>query len=85
MYLRIKEEMKSQGMSIGDLCERVELSRTVITNIINEKKNPSFETLLKIAGALNVPIYRLFEDSNSSAQNFTCPKCGAKLEIRIVE
>lgn len=80
MYLRIKEVLKEQNMTAKELAERVGISRENITNIINEKSKPAFDTLIKISEAINVPISELFSDSKKST--FVCPNCGAKLELK---
>ena len=54
-----------------------------MTNIINEKSRPSFDTLVKISEAINVPLSELFSDSQKTS--FVCPNCGAKLELKKVE
>jgi transcriptional regulator with XRE-family HTH domain len=53
MYLRIKEVLKEQNLTAKELAERVGISRENITNIINEKSKPAFDTLIKISEAIN--------------------------------
>ena len=48
MYLRIKDVLKEQNVTAKELAERVGISRENMTNIINEKSRPSFDTLVKI-------------------------------------
>lgn len=83
MYLRIKDVLKEQNVTAKELAERVGISRENMTNIINEKSRPSFDTLVKISEAINVPLSELFSDSQKTA--FVCPNCGAKLELKKVE
>lgn len=83
MYLRIKEVLKEQNLTAKELAERVGISRENMTNIINEKSKPAFDTLIKISEAINVPMSELFSDSQKST--FVCPNCGAKLELKKVE
>lgn len=80
MYLRIKEVLKEQNVTAKELAERVGISRENITNIINEKSKPAFDTLIKISEAINVPMSELFSDNQKST--FVCPNCGAKLELK---
>ena len=80
MYLRIKDVIKEQNAKAKELAERVGISRENITNIINEKSKPAFDTLVKISEALNVPLSELFSDSQKTT--FVCPNCGAKLELK---
>lgn len=81
MYLRIKEILKDQNLTAKELAERVGISRENITNIINEKSKPAFDTLIKISEALDVPVSELFEAPKDSV--VTCPNCGAKLELKL--
>ena len=60
MYLRIKDVLKEQNVTAKELAERVGISRENMTNIINEKSRPSFDTLVKISEAINVPLSELF-------------------------
>ena len=46
MYLRIKDVLKEQNVTAKELAERVGISRENMTNIINEKSRPSFDTLV---------------------------------------
>lgn len=61
MELKIKEVLKSKGLTALSLAEMVGITQPNISNIINGKTNPSLETLEKIATALDVPISNLFE------------------------
>ena len=83
MYLRIKDVLKEQNVTAKELAERVGISSENMTNIINEKSRPSFDTLVKISEAINVPLSELFSDSQKTS--FVCPNCGAKLELKKVE
>ena len=83
MYLRIKDVLKEQNVTAKELAERVGISRENMTYIINEKSRPSFDTLVKISEAINVPLSELFSDSQKTS--FVCPNCGAKLELKKVE
>lgn len=65
MDLKISEIMKQKGISIESLKKKIEdngesLSRTSISNIINNKSVPKVDTLEIIADALSVTIQQLF-------------------------
>lgn len=81
MYLRIKEILKEQNLTAKELAERVGISRENITNIINEKSKPAFDTLIKISEALDVPVSELFEAPKDSV--VTCPYCGNKVNVEL--
>jgi transcriptional regulator with XRE-family HTH domain len=59
---RLKELRESKELSQGDIEKRTGLLRCYISRLENGHTVPSVETLEKIAGALEVPMYRLFYD-----------------------
>lgn len=56
--LRIKEIVKSKGMTIGDLAERLGVSRQALNRQMQGKL--LVETAERIAAALEVPVWQLF-------------------------
>jgi Predicted transcriptional regulators len=82
MGLKIKEILKEKGIAVKDLAVMIDLAAPNVSNLINGKSKPSIEVFEKIADALNVPITALFEQPKQNT--FTCPKCGAALEIKEV-
>jgi len=62
---RLKELRESKNLSQGDIEKRTGLLRCYISRIENGHSVPSVETLEKIAGALEVPMYRLFYDGEA--------------------
>ena len=85
--MRIKQAIKESGSSVGELAQKMGVSRQTISRQINGA-NITVETVQKIADALGVPVGQLFdqtpqpknEDHNT---NITCPHCGAKLVINL--
>jgi len=59
MNERIKKIRKQKGLSQTDLGERIGVSQQVITNYERGLREPDIETLLKIAGALDVTLESL--------------------------
>ncbi|MDR1716912.1 MAG: helix-turn-helix transcriptional regulator [Prevotella sp.] len=80
MHLRIKEICKEKGISLGDLAINIGIARENLSKLVNGKSKPSIDTFERIALALEVPISDLFDSPRSDA--FTCPNCGARLEVR---
>jgi transcriptional regulator with XRE-family HTH domain len=76
--LRIKEVLSEKGYTQKKLSELTGIAEISLSRSING--NPTFETLQKIASALNVPITDLFERPKQNI--ITCPKCGTALEIK---
>jgi transcriptional regulator with XRE-family HTH domain len=80
MELRLKEIIKEKGVSLVSLYEKTGIEKGNLSNIINNKKNPTIETLEKIANALEIPVYEMFIDK-ASMTIFRCPCCGAELQL----
>ena len=62
--LRIKEVAKEKGFTITGLAEKLGMSQVSMSRIING--NPTTETLLKIAEALDVDVKELFVSTHKS-------------------
>jgi len=62
--LRIKEVIKEKGYSVTSLAEKMGMQQVSLSRIING--NPKFETLLKIAMALDVDVRDLFNPTKTN-------------------
>lgn len=62
--LRIKELCKKQGMTLQGLASVVGISQNSISGLATGKQKPSFDTLEKLASALNVEVGELFTPKN---------------------
>jgi transcriptional regulator with XRE-family HTH domain len=58
--LRIRNLRKKQGLSQEDLADRAGLHPTYVGGVERGERNPSFESILKIAEALDVSPGQLF-------------------------
>lgn len=76
---RIKEAIKEKGYTITSLADKLGIARESLSRMI---VSPSYPTLEKIAGALNVPIWQLFA-SAEEARGEVCPHCGMPIKIKI--
>lgn len=76
--LRIKEILNEKGYTQKKLSELTGIAEISLSRSING--NPTFETLQKIATALEVPITVLFEQPKENVIH--CPNCGVALEIK---
>lgn len=88
MTLRIKELMDEKGVKSIQLSEMIGISKVSISNLLNGKLTPSFDTLEKIATALNVPMWQLFVSPDEvtpkrDTTTLSCPHCGKDIEIGI--
>lgn len=59
----IKQKRFELGISQNELSNRTKISRTLLSNIENEKANPTTRTLQKIAKALDVKVSDLLEEN----------------------
>ncbi len=82
MELRIKEVCKEKGITQKQLSELSGIAEVSLSKSING--NPTIGTLEKIATALGVEVTELFSAS-SNVGGFTCPACGAALELKVKE
>ena len=84
--MRIKQAIKESGSSVGELAQKMGVSRQTISRQINGA-NITVETVQKIADALGLPVGQLFDQKpqQKNADNFTitCPHCGEKLVINL--
>ena len=84
--MRIKQAIKESGSSVGELAQKMGVSRQTISRQINGA-NITVETVQKIADALGVPVGQLFDQKpqtkNADHNVITCPHCGEKLVINL--
>lgn len=78
MELKIKEILKSKGLTSAQLAERIGITKGALSNSIN--KNPTLSTLEKIAEALDVQVVDLLENKATTAN---CPHCGKPISIEL--
>ena len=83
MELRIKEVMEELGVSSIELTKRTGLSKVSISTIINNKVNPSMDTLEKIAECLDVPVWQLMV-SPKEMHGLVCPHCGRAIKLQVI-
>lgn len=66
---RIRVLRERRQLSQGDIEERTGLLRCYISRVENGHTVPSLETLERFAGALDVPLYGLFYDSDEPPED----------------
>jgi CheY-like chemotaxis protein len=69
--MAIKTQRTSLGISQEELAHRADLHRTYVSDLERGARNPSIESIEKLAGALQVSVSKLFEsvgNGNSSRQ-----------------
>ena len=80
IQLRIKELCKEKGITLNQLAEKIGISQPSISGIATGKQKPAFDTLEKMADALEVTPAELFAPQPTNT--ITCPKCGTVLEVK---
>lgn len=62
---KVKEYRLAKGISLRDLSEKAGLSPSMLSQIENNSVNPSINALKGIAGALNIPLFKFFQESET--------------------
>lgn len=75
---RIRWLLKERGMTLNDLASVIGTTQTSISRMLGENGNPTYDTLERIARALNVSIQELFANEHNT---LICPKCGARFKL----
>lgn len=61
----IKTYRRNKKITLKELAEKVGITASFLSDIENGKKQPSVETLSKLAEAFEVPLYMLFKDTSN--------------------
>jgi transcriptional regulator with XRE-family HTH domain len=70
---RIKFYRKVKGYTLKELAEIIGVTYPYISDMENNKKSPSMETLQKLSNALETPVYAFFTDSEVENVNSSIP------------
>lgn len=84
MDLRLKEVLDEKNISLVSLSEKTGIEKGNLSAIANNKKNPTVETLSKIASALNISLTELFEKPNNGLYAI-CPHCGNEVKVELTK
>ena len=81
--MNIEELLREKGLTKSAFADLIGVKKQNINNLL---KNPTLETLEKFSKALKVEMWELFaskdEIINQDKNTITCPKCGAKFELK---
>lgn len=72
--IKLRSLREEKGMSQGDIEKSTGLLRCYISRIENGHTIPSLETLERFAGALEVPLYKLFFSGDGDAHTPNLPR-----------
>jgi len=64
----LRDERKRQGLSMERLAEKAGLSTSMISLFERDLRNPTLDTLLRIAEVLNVDLGRVIQKAAASAK-----------------
>lgn len=82
MELRLKEVIAEKGMTITEVAEKSGIEKGNVSTYVNGRRQPTIETLEKLADAIGVPITEFFEKKREKGENeFKCPNCGTVLKV----
>jgi len=63
----VREERVKRNLSLNVLAKRAGLSRQMVSYVEQEERNPSLETLLRIADILEIPLDTLIRSARLAA------------------
>ncbi|MZQ83633.1 helix-turn-helix domain-containing protein [Paenibacillus sp. 5J-6] len=67
---RVQQLRKEKGLSLTELAERAGVAKSYISSLERDiQKNPSIQFLEKIAAVLKVPVERLIDEQDETAQD----------------
>lgn len=66
---RVKIIMQAKQLKLADVAQRCSLPPSNLSSIINGKRNPTLDTLDRLATALEVPTWHLLTDPAAGSRN----------------
>lgn len=85
MNVDIKEAARRKGVKIGELADRLGITRQSLHYTIKQAEKNSVETLQKIANVLDCSFLDLFQEAEGEKPLkilIRCPRCGCVLEFQ---
>jgi transcriptional regulator with XRE-family HTH domain len=79
---KLKQLRESKNLSQGDIEKKTGLFRCYTSRVENGHTVPSVETLEKFAGALDVPLYRLFYEGEKPPKHVTPAADHGKTQVK---
>lgn len=80
--MRIREVIKEKGMTTQEVADQMQISLSALNQSISG--NPSIKVLRRIAEVVGCQLGEFFTDEleEENPNIITCPKCGAKFELK---
>ncbi len=69
---RIKQRRKALGLSLRDVAKRVDVSASFLSQLERGQSGVTIDTLRRIAGALNVPIFHFLSAASAAPSQADC-------------
>ena len=63
----LRQEREKQGLSMNLVAERAGLSQQMVSYVEREMRNPTLETVLRIAAALEIDLAKVLQNAQKSA------------------
>lgn len=78
----VKGVIKKHGFTMDKVAQELGITRVTLSQ--NLSRNPTVNTLQKIADVIGCKVGDFFYDERENESNIIlCPKCGAKLNIKV--
>lgn len=71
--LRLRELMQQQQVTLAQLSEAAGMHVANLSLLVNGKRNPTLDTLDRLAQALGCPTWHLIQDPDQLQQQYTAP------------
>lgn len=75
----IKRVIKEKGFTINQVADMMGKNRVTLSQTIS--RNPTVETLQKIADTIGCKVGDFFADDVSHSDSFICPHCGTRFRL----
>ena len=62
----MRHEREKQGLSMNAVAARAGLSQQMVSYVEREMRNPTLETLLRMANALNIDLAKIIHDAGQT-------------------
>lgn len=80
--MNVKKVIKDRHYTITQVAEKVGVSR--VTLVQNLDRNPTYNTLKRIADAIGCTVGEFFRDElEPPSDGLTCPHCGKPISVKI--
>jgi transcriptional regulator with XRE-family HTH domain len=63
----LRQEREKQGLSMNRVAERAGLSQQMVSYVEREMRNPTLETVLRIAAALEIDLAKVIQTAQKTA------------------